>query len=61
VIASITFAALHNSLRTFAAISSKRGANIVLGELDLLATNVPLVALMCLYLSARHGFSVVIK
>jgi hypothetical protein len=56
-IAAITFAAFDFSLGALAAIYRERASNIVLrlGELALLAANVPLVALMRLDLSTRHG------
>ena len=56
-IAAITFAAFDFGLGALAAVCRQRASNIVLrlGEFALLAANVPLIALMRLDLSARHG------
>ena len=56
-IAAITFAAFDLGLGALAAVCRQRASNIVLrlGEFALLAANVPLIALMRLDLSARHG------
>jgi hypothetical protein len=56
-ITAITFAAFDFGLGVLAAVCRQRASNLILrfGELALLAANVPLVALMRLDLSARHG------
>jgi hypothetical protein len=59
LVAAIIFAALHNSLRTFAPVSGQRATHVVLrvGELATLAPYITLVALLRLNLRARHGLA----
>ena len=56
-IAAIAFAAYDLGLGVLATVYRERASNLILrfGELALLAANIPLIALMRLDLSARHG------